>query len=347
MNVMRAAVTGLAVMMVGVCVAAETPYGTDREGRPMLVEHWPMPRFAELVEEDGPGGLRWMVCVTPEGTQHDPYSMQFALVNGSDRRIEITPVGDPNDPQRSGYYKHNRFAGLDVSVQVERIEEGSPGATRTVTLRTHHPSPMLRDTQVLKRGGWWGSGWVDLREHFDDLTPGEYRVRVETAVVRITPRGAEPVEQAMESPWLSFEIIETSLAEALAEMELGENDLLFEAKQSDEEDYQRWSATLGVPRSSEAMTVTADFGFRNPEEREGPANVLSCIERYNPKRGWVAEPCGWCGTGMGPLTIEPGTACAINLGAAFQSSGIYRFAIPTRTGEDAGRFVSLPFVVEK
>lgn len=347
MNGMRSAVAVFVMLAGCLSFAAETPCGTDREGRPMLVEHVPMPRFAEVVEGDAGGGLRWMVCVTPEGTQHDPFEMQFAIANGSGRRVEITPVGDPNDPQRSGYYKHNGYAGLDVSVQVERIEEGSPGATRTVTLRTHHPSPMLRDTQVLKPGGWWGSGWVDLREHFDDLTPGEYRVRVETAVVRITPRGAEPVEQAMESPWVSFEIIETSIAEALAEMNLGENDLLFEAKRSEGKGYQWWTATLGVPRSSEAMTVTADFGFRNPEEREGPANVLSCIERYNPKRGWVAEPCGWCGTGMGPLTIEPGTACAINLGAAFHSSGIYRFAIPTRMGDGDARFVSLPFVVEK
>ncbi|TVQ75256.1 MAG: hypothetical protein EA380_11365 [Phycisphaeraceae bacterium] len=347
MNMMRSAIAGLVMMMGGLSFAAETPYATDREGRPMLVEHVPMARFAELVERDAAGGLRWLVCVTPEGTQYDPFQMQFAIVNGSDRRIRITPVGDPNDPQRSGYYKHNGYAGLDVSVLLERIEDGTPGATRTVTLRTHHPSPMLRDTQMLRPGGWWGSGGVDLRKRFSDLPPGAYRVRVETDVVRIAPRGAEPIEQALESPWVSFEIIETSVAEAMAEMELGENDLLFEAKRSDGEGSPRWAATLGVPRSSEAMTVTADFGFRNPEEREGPANVLSCIERYNPKRGWVAEPCGWCGTGTGPLTIEPGSTSPINLGAAFHSSGIYRFVIPSRQGEDGGRFVSLPFVVKK
>lgn len=347
MNMIRSAVAGFVMLMGCVSFAAETPYGTDREGRPMLVEHVPMPRFAELVEGDAGGGLRWMVCVTPEGTQHDPIAFQFAVLNGTQKRIRFG-LGGAWDIRGSMDDEGEDDSGRKVTLRLEKIENGAKVLAWTVVRSGPRAVALLSDGANLKPGEIWGSGQIDVREYFGHIQPGTYRIRIETDGIARSNRSSISIfTQTLASPWVSFEIIETSIAEALAEMSLGENDLLFEAKRSDGEGYQWWTATLGVPRSSEAMTVTADFGFRNPEEREGPASVLSCIERFNPKRGWVAEPCGWCGTGMGPLTIEPGTACAINLGAAFQSSGIYRFAIPTRTGEDAGRFVSLPFVVEK
>jgi len=75
--------------------------------------------------------------------------------------------------------------------------------------------------------------------------------------------------------------------------------------------------------------ITAYVEGRNPATLGNvPLSVPVMPEIFRGSSGWSAPPAGWCGTGLGGVTIAPGGSQRLQLHV--QTAGVIRFCVPYR-----------------
>jgi hypothetical protein len=200
--------------------------------------------------------------------------------------------------------------------------------------------PLPKQAQVrvgpaeLVRGQPAWSITVDLRDAYGELAPGNYRLRVVHAAKGYTTDhpGFRPAEIASQT--VRFEVVKTSLEAARKQSPPTPGFDFTVEKRKDGKGY------LGVlvNRTKAAVTLLA-YG----DHPARPLNTTPMAE-YWTGRGWKREGGGFCGTGLGSVTIAAGARCEISL--PVYRGGIVRFAISVFEGKQERRVTSVPVIID-
>lgn len=208
-----------------------------------------------------------------------------------------------------------------------------------------------RDYGLISPGGPAVRFDLRLTEYFGDLEPGEHVLRITLDIGAQVQRArdahviAERLTTAL--PPLRFEVIDRPVPEK-ASARAHEIEIFRESDQDEMAGRIRGVLTnpLDVP-----LTIHADTGW-NPSwspTPEAPASMYNAIERWS-DTGWLRdERVGYCGTGMGEVSIAPGESLPIALYSPRvhdRSPGVYRCVVTTSTSDgEQVEFVTPPIVV--
>lgn len=102
---------------------------------------------------------------------------------------------------------------------------------------------------------------------------------------------------------------------------------------------------------NESISIAAYVGAFGPAGQtfKPPLSTLMTTERWHPSSGWLHNPIGFCGTGLGSYELKAGSSVKVHLsGYLPRGDGIWRYRLPyvRGDGKTQGIAYSPPFVVD-
>jgi hypothetical protein len=209
-----------------------------------------------------------------------------------------------------------------------------------------------RDEGLIRPGKPVARFRVDVTEHFGKLNPGVYvlRVSMNTMTPLLRARDDYVINDGLviQLPPLRFEVVD----HPVREQDSGElsSIALMPVTKADEISARFRGLLTNTLDAPIMLKCDKRFDPSWSPTTESPAFVYNAIERWT-ESGWLRdEGVGYCGTGMGEVTVAPGEKLPIALyspRAYDRSPGIYRCVVTAKTIDgELFEFVTKPVVIE-